>query len=903
MIQLQTGNIFKNEFQNFKKYFKTTQRQKIYLNQISFDFIFDFNEIKQYNLKYFKVIAINKFENNFQQDEDTIKNNKSDSFIKSNNFKKEPNHPLFQKNNKTKKSIIDIQKKTQNIGKNVNLDIENYIISEKRTAQKTIENIIPFNQSFNNSLTFIINLNRTNNINDLEKSVYNFHIFAYDVDENIIDKISIFDQDIEKYFETELYVNSLLENIDNIKLNFFNDFNIIFDTKDENFEKQRTINLKFGSNLYKTLINYKKNNRKLINKIIITESLNGLILSTINIEQDIENISQFKFNTPINISDTTILTYLITIEYSNKKILSKELNHNVSNQFIKSKKNNEVIADNLLFKNIFKNIDVFFLQKEKLLQVNLQFNNISINKYFDPIFTSISFKNKELISYCFLDKEKNKKLNLFSKNIINLINENISQFYIDFSLANNFNIIVNQNLKIEIQKKFNIKDSFTYENKITVVSDNIFQNTNKVYAYLNYVNEKEEIPLNLDQSGLNLNYNLDITNLNQNIDFFSTKNKSLEKYLKSDYSQIISETKKTELEKNISLNQFYIIIKKNVLLENNIKNEYYYISPTNVNENNLSFNLSDYSLDQFKEIYSKPIDYKEIYFESKIMIIPSDLYEVNDCKSKRIIKNLVLQNKVNQSVIFGDDIIENIFVILKKINTNDTSSISDFDIEYLYRYFTLDYSYAKTNNKVLQSQTQIVQTKKNILLNNEIINIEFLSNKKTIKFNFDLNIEEVNRLNIQKEILFSSFNKLFKNKIFSFFYFKNNKDFNELYKTFFEKNDDCYYTNKKYLELINEINNFTIINYSFKTKNILNVEFEIDLNNTPMLTYFLKYCKNITRNLNLISNINIANNLYQVILIPNTNIQYSDINGNDIQIEILFSTNEIYLKYFDLSLI
>lgn len=905
MIQLQTGNIFKNEFINFKKYFKMLKSQKIYLNQISFDFKFNQSDVEQYNLKYFKVIAINKFENIFYQNNDTINNDKSGNFISINNLKKDIYHPLFSQSKIAKKSIINLQKNIFNIGKNKNLEIETHTNLKKREIQKSIENIINFNKKniIDNNLTFIINLSKVNSINDLEKSIYNFYIYAYDINDNIIDKISIVDQNIYQYTEQELFKNNLIEEIDDIKFDFLNDFYIDFDSYDDNFERKRSINFKFGNNLYKTLVSYDKNQKKLINKIIISEYSNDLLLQTIDINKDFNSLSQFIFNTPILINNNTILKYLVTVEYVNKKIINKDLNYDISKIFLKNKKKDEVISDNNLFLNVFKNIEVFYLQKEKLLQINLHFNDLKIDKYFDPIFTSISFNNKELIDFCYIDKEKIKKLNLSSKRLLDFFqNESKLIFYINVQ-GYKFNIINDQILKINIQKKFNNKDSFSFQNKITIINNNIIQNVNKVYANLIYTNEKE-ILLNSEYTGLDLNYNLDISNLNKNIDYFATKNKSLEKYLKTNYSQIISETKKADLEKNISLNQFYIIVKKNVLLDNNKKNEYYFISPINLDEsNNFLFNLTDYNIMQFKEIYSQLISYKEVYFESKILVVPSDLYEINEYQSKNKIKSIILENKIDQKVIIGDDIISNVFMILKKNNLNNISSLNDFDIEYLYNYYTLDYSYAKSNNKKVQYQKQIIQAKKNILINNEIINIKLLKDK--IEFDLDLNIEEINRLNISKEIILTSFNKIFKkNKIFSFFYFKNDKNsFNEIYKILFEKNEKCYYNNKIYLDLINEINNYVNINYQFKSKNILNISFEINFNNTPMLRNFLKYCKNINNNLNLLNKMNLENNLYQVLSLPNVNIQYLDTNNNNIQIESLFSNKEIYIKYFDLSLI
>ena len=55
-------NIFKNTFINFKKYFKTIKSNKLNTNKISFDFIFDSVDIKQYDLKYFKINHLTKLQ-------------------------------------------------------------------------------------------------------------------------------------------------------------------------------------------------------------------------------------------------------------------------------------------------------------------------------------------------------------------------------------------------------------------------------------------------------------------------------------------------------------------------------------------------------------------------------------------------------------------------------------------------------------------------------------------------------------------------------------------------------------------------------------------------------------------------------------------------------------------------
>ena len=904
LTQLETKNIFKNTFINFKKYFKTIKSNKLNTNKISFDFVFDSIDIKQYDLKYFKIISTNKFENNYDIENE---NNNASEYIELVKFNQNKYHPLFsfsQKNNSLQKVFLN--KKSLNlIGNNRYLENETQLISKKRKMQYTFENIINFNNNNEGILTFYLQLNKVNNLNNLDKSIYNFYIYAYDSNDNIIDKTILMNQDIEKYLDTELYKNNIFEDTNTIDSKILNDFNIEFQNKDENFEKKRTVSFLLGKDLYRTLINFKKNKKSVISKIIITEYYENHLLSSTEKLDNFENISQFVFNTYIKISNNSRLKYVISIEYSNRKVVSKNIYHDISNKYIKDKdKNDDILKDNLLIKNLFKNIESFYLQKERLLKINIQFNSSIKSKYFDPIFNSVLFNNEELIHNCYLDISKQKKIDLFSQNVSNFSN-GLLTIYIDLFKFNNF--LSDQYIKINFQKKFDIKEFFSFESKITIINNNLNKNdNNKVYSSLNYLKIKD-IDLNSNFTNLDLSYFFDISNLSklENLSQFSTENKLLENILNKNYSQLLSDAKKVELEKNINVNNFYLLLKKNILLENNIKNERYHLISIQPDSNgNLFHTFTDINIPNFKEVYTSPIKYKEIYFESKLLIIPDTVFQLNEYKFKNFIKNSILQNKIDQKVIVSDNIITSIFAILNKLNINNISSINEFEIEYLYKYYSLDYSYAKSENVKSELKKQNINMTKNILINNEIIDVKYSKDNK-INFNFDINIEELVKLNIQKETIFNSLNEIFKkNKLLSGFYLiDENKLFKDFYKIFFENKKQQYYSNKIYLDLISEINLYSNVIYTFKSKNIVNIEFEINLKNTPMLLHFLNYCKNITKNLSLKKEISLEKNLYQKIFINNSNIQYYDKNNNHVQIEIVFPLKELYLKYFNLSLI
>lgn len=896
MSRLQTGKIFKNEFSDFKKYYKIKNKQKLYLNNISFD-VYVNEDILTYNLKYFKVIIINKFENDFSRNSTSINNVESTTFNKYLNSKNIKSfNPLFNLGSSNKDSLKSLQSKISIIGNNKIFEKSTEDVIKKYLPKTTFENIINFNEKIlvNDKINFLLTLKNSILNNQQNRSEYDFFIYAYDYNENIIDTINILNQNIEEYIDLELFKNPIQENINNISHSSLSNFSIKLDRNKQNIEKIRSINIEKGNDLFKNIKNFNKNNDKLINKITVSEILNGKSLQTFTIDKNFEKINQVSFDTNFKIMNDSNLKYLITTEYTNKNVVIKNIDIDIPQLYIKNKEKDEVILDRTYFKSMVKKFNVFYLQKEKIFEVELEFDNIVNSKFFDPLFESIVINNNEVINNCYFDKEKKNSFILDKQNLIQVLKnskDNKIKFYVHNKL--NINVYKENSIKIQFKKKFDQNEIFFIESKVNIIFDNI-QSNNKFYAYLNYTNNID-MSLNSNFTKCNLKYVLDITNVNDN-EYYNFKNKSIENYIDNKYSEVLSDSKKNNLSTSISLNNFYIIVKKNIHLEKNMKNEYFYLSELPIKNDEISFEISDNNIKNFIEIYTNENKFKEVFFESKIFVVPNNVYEKNEFLAKNIVKSIVLSRKSN--VIPDDEKINQIYSILKKINLNGTDSLSSLDINFLYDFYCFDYSYAKTPIKVAKKLNQNVNINKNILINEKIFQVDL--SKKIISFNIDLNVEELNRISLKKELLIESLNKSVKN-IFSEFVFKQNKDFIDIFDSFFNNNKKSYFDQKKYQELINEIKLYSSFIFKFKTKNILSLEFQINLEKAPLLNIFLTYCKNIKKNLSLSQDINLNTCLYQKIKFSNLNLNYIDENNNTINLNIAFENNEIYLKYPDLT--
>jgi len=891
MIQIQNGKIFKNEYKDFLKYYKySSDLEKKYTNIASIDFLLDTESIEKYNINYFKAISINKFINekalNYDENvTNTFENRKSNI--------SDLVHPNFL-NSKMNLNLGNIQNKiTSLLGSDKSFEKTSKKIIENHTKKRITEKLITLNKEQINNGYFKIyfDLLYPSNLDENEKSKYDFYVYAYDNDNNIIDKKIILSQDVQLYVESELYSQS--DSIDiEVDNNALNDFNISF-KKDLNIEQSRNIMISFGNNLSKYLKYFDSKQKHLIEKITIMESYKGNIIQRFVIEEDIEKLSDVTFNNFIKAIKDSKLEYNIIVEFYNRKNVTKSISINIDEFYIKNE-SNEVINDQNMFLNKIKDFHVEYLEKEKLIEVILNFYNLELTKYFDPQFKSIIINGKNYIDKCYIEKNKVNKISLENKDIKNTVKDNIIKFCIDVVNIEKHQI---NNIKIVVKKLYNSQEVFNLEKEIKIIYNNDSTGSSK----LEIIQKNENLEIQSEYTNYVFKYNWSINNSLKSYDIFKTQNSELEGYLSTQYSQILSDDKKDEISNNIQLNKYFIIIKKNSTTP---VDEYIQSFQLELLDNNYLFAFIDNSnISGFKEKVSINEKYKKIYFEAKIFAIPHNLFidQNNDFKINRKIKEVILLNDLK--IIPDENKINQIRSILKKINFNGIESISNIEKEILYNNYCFNFSHAKSNDIVVEKKVISKSIEKTVYANDEILNLKYSKEKNKIYLDIDFNIEELLGVGLKKENIVIEFNKLISSKKISFskFYLRESI---EKYLEFYEnllinKNQYSY---ESYNSLIKEINSYCDIVIENKSKNIITLKIEIDLKKCPNLFSFLLFCKNIQKNINSKNELNINNNIYQKLNMSSFKMINLDLNTNNtFNIDIKFNKNDLLFKYFDIT--
>lgn len=896
MIQIQNGKIFKNEYKNFQKYYKyNSSLEKKYTNIASIDFLLDTDNIEKYNIKYFKVISINKFinENVINYDDNvtnTFENRKSSI---SDNI-----HPNFL-NSRMNLNLNNIQNKITNLlGSDKTFEKTTKKIVENHTKKKTIEKLTTLNSEeiVEGYFKIYFDLLYPSNLDENEKSKYDFYIYAYDENNNIIDKKTILTQDVQLYVESELYNQSGKIDIE-VDNEILNDFNIIF-KKEPNIEQSRNIIFSFGNNLQKNLKYFNTKQKNLIEKITITELYNNSITQKITIEEDIEKLSDVTFNNFIKAIKDSKLEYNIIVEFYNRKNVTKSISVNVNDFFVKNEVN-EIINDQKVFLTKIKDYHVEYFEKEKVIEVVINLYNLELTKYFDPQFKSIMINNKDYINKCYIESNKTNKIVLANKDIKSILKDNVIKFYIDALDIEKQQI---KNIKIAIKKLYNSQETFNLEKEIKIIYNNEKNNNDSTgSSKLEIIQKNENLDIQSEYTNYVFKYNWNINDSLKSYDIFKTQNSELEGYLSTQYAQILSDTKKNEISNSIQLNKYFIIIKKNSTVP---IDDYIQSFQLELLDNSYLFAFIDNAnISGFKEKININEKYKKIYFESKIFAIPHNLFvdSNNDFKINRKIKEIILLNDLK--VIPDDNRINQIKLILKKINFNGIDSISKIEKEILYNSYCFDFSHAKSENIIVEKKVISKNIEKMIYINDEITNLKYSNEKNKIYLDIDLNIEELLSVGVKKENILMEFNKLISSKkiAFSKFYVKENID---KYLEFYENlllNKNLY-SYENYNSLIKEINSYFDIVIENKSKNIITLKIEINLKKCPELFNFLLFCKNLQKNIVSKNELNINNNIYQKINVSSFKMTSLDLNTNNtFNIDIKFNKNDLLLKYFDIT--
>lgn len=420
-----------------------------------------------------------------------------------------------------------------------------------------------------------------------------------------------------------------------------------------------------NNKLYTPQMNYLTFNNPSKNKIQINyekEQLNNNILLNKNIVQITpqptnfidttkKNILTLNNNFSLNkndIKNNKIDINLQQQQYLNENFLNNEnkntltLNNNNNNVFY-SKKIYDAIADDILKKNIYKNLEN--KQNSILLNTNYQSNNDLLKSSSNDILKKNTYKILE-------NKQNDSIYTLNSSNL----NEKQNKINFDNSSNNHFS----ENL-------FNQKQQQQSKNVVTI------ENSNNIDNILPYqLNKVQQINKNEIQQDFSLNKNYSPTlTLNTN-----NNTMLLEKYH-------VNEDKK-EVNSNIILKENEKSKKNTYLIENNNTN----YTPLNILNNNLKKNVIK------KEIYNIFNNLEKNNFYFKILNPKTDSEKKNNLKIENDIITNVMQkillnnpdkkltinkNEVKNEVV--NYIAKNLYVNHSKINNKNDNNKVNFEKE------------------------------------------------------------------------------------------------------------------------------------------------------------------------------------------------------------------------------
>jgi hypothetical protein len=852
-------NLFNNMsiIKNFYKSYRIKSGKKVFFDFVNFKISLSTKDITENEVKYFKIISYSHFENSINN-EIKSKNQKINNL---NTLENLTNRSMFSNSyNSSFKNIPNFLRKSNSdldikiLNKDTQKNLNKYSLVS--SVSKKIEINLSEDQKLKERNEFSLDF-KIKNIEQPE-NVYNFFIYAYDKNENILSKWKSDDINVSSLEEYDINIASLekkeIENIDHLNL-----FNIAFDRNIEKNINSQNRKISFsktdaGKNVIQKLFENKYFNY--IKNIKIIEYINDQKIDEIYLEIDeifkkdeIEIIFKKKYEIP---EKTVSLSYSLIIENIDKKSFIKNFNY-----------------ENLNL--LYKNKDDFFVQKAKKdivfvgnsLKENVLGIKIKINKQFkeekdyNPFVFDIILNKKSILDKVFLEKNLTKPLNLTSQNIKNILSNHEINLYSkllnlnpDSELSIVFKnriddkkIIYTQKLSYEYASISNI------ENNLISKTQNILKEyTDDVYQYtLNYSTLQS-----VDQKKTLTNNNSVINQLLKNQDL--NQKSYLEK--SNSIENLLSNEKKEKILSDINLNKFYLIVKKNIKHFNISQDLLQVLELKDLEESNVILIEDNQKNNNFKENienYEK-INEKYIQFEAKLLSIPSDLFfkEMNTFTFKNRIKEIYLSNNLqsNNMIILSDDIINSLYSIFQVINSKGINSLDNFQIQTLYDFLAINSTWAKSELKeIKRKDLRDVEIEKQINLNSKIEKLFFDNTKKMLKGSIFLNIEQLSDLNLEKDKMHEVIKDITRNCFKGFFYKKDNtKDYPDL-----SISNVLYKNNKSvFNDWVDDINNSFVDdinkNFTFETKylnkNSLEVIFYFDLYKTPNMLKLFTFLKN-----------------------------------------------------------
>jgi len=867
---------FNVDFSQFKK--SQDSKEKIYL-----DLNFKKELCERYNLKYFKLISFNLTENSIE------------SNIFQNLINPDFNFSNSLLNNLQKFEIKNIRNNNDILLSDIaitSLSSKNRI--ETYTKRKVLSNsqIIDFSKyglDFNEKLYFKV---KNHDLNEK----YNFMIYCYDNKNRIFDKMIIKDVNVssierEETEKNNIFFEELANNLYDLKLR-----KELFSFSVPEIElnlKTRKVSLGVGP----SLLLYRDNIEKIINKVYIEEITNKGIASISN------DIDLKKFNSSKEKVDVIFKTRLERNEIPKKYILycvlitGKILTFEKTNFQIKKNTNESFIEK---IKKDILGIDLNIQQEQKRLNIEIKindnFSNSNIDSQYDPYISKIYIDNVDIdLNFFFLNNEKiqnqsflklnnikNKKINLNISSRSNILNRLEFPVKIVFSNLNQGEI---ENISYEKEAKKNQNLSVARLTKI-LSNDNL--------SFLNqYTFEKYQ-------------YFFDISN----VDIFSksvvtgSSGKSIaSRYSSLNLDKILSDDNKNVLLNDININNFYLIIKKNISFSNRSISSFEIFD---VNEtNNGIYDFSFFDDQNFRNFSDDPRKYddlvlkKEIEFESKILSLPLEYFskKLTEYQIKLKIKEILKANKDNDYIPLQSQI-NSVYDKLSILNNNGSGNLSQNDIQLLYDLFALKITYAKTEKTEIRKIENKASNITKIFAIDIVIPNHILQISKNV---LTLYIDANHNASIDETECIKVFHEIFKNNFLGFSYQEENSTYpniklQELYSKNNIPNMFLPWSSNDSNNITKEINENCAIELIKKNNTLYQVVYKIDLNKCNNLYNFLTLLQNEkekTANKN-----RIFNRLYQLLSFREITKNYIDNSGNNVNVIVTIKNkDQQYIKY------
>jgi len=368
-----------------------------------------------------------------------------------------------------------------------------------------------------------------------------------------------------------------------------------------------------------------------------------------------------------------------------------------------------------------------FLDNNNIRSLNLNIIKIIVNDNHNINYADKIYTQKPTLSNL-------PDLNLIGNNLNSILKsyDNLYPFYIKLNDSfKNITFIFEQNFEL-YQKKF--------ENFQTIIDQQNIINNFKQQLIITDSN----LTANNDTSSFNIEYSI-------NLNSVTTQNNNFNKYVKLGYDNIFLDELKASIG-NLSdsfLSDFYIIVKKetfrpiiydnlNKKLADELNKTEYFLFNSDLNFSKDFFNFEELNIklkfndnQNLMSFFSHTSDMINTYantttrytFSAKIFTIPPNFFNTsNEYVTKLKIKDTVISN-ANINALPSQQMINNIYMILNKINNNTINAITKFDMENLYNLYCFNESEASNKKTIASSNVVINRVFENkivIKMNNEI---------------------------------------------------------------------------------------------------------------------------------------------------------------------------------------